>query len=735
MNKILLRVGGMSCSACAQGLEKYLNKQPEILSASVNLVLSQVLIEYKDGIGIKDLENFIKEAGFESLGVYNNKTQSKNHDNSDKKKFVFFFIIILLIMYIKMSKMLSFPSISFLDVKNHPINYSISLFVLTSLFLIWGIDILKGGYKNLIHKTPNMDTLVSIGVLSSYIYSTYCLINIILGKTIFTQNLYFESVVMIIFLIKLGRFIDAKNKEKTNEAIKELVQITPDVAFLKRNNKIKEILIDDVQKGDILIAKPGMKISVDGIITSGDTHLNESFITGESKSNKKGIGDIVLAGSINYDGYIEYKAEKIGKESTISEIVRLVLEATNTKSPIMRLADKISGYFVPIIIAIAFINFICYLLLGFNINEAINSFVTILVVACPCALGLATPLAIVVSEGLCAQKGILVKSSEILENAYKVDTIVFDKTGTLTYGNLKISQIFNYSNYTNDELIGLVSNLESKSSHPIAQAFVDYFNNKQFPNYQVLSFKNIPGIGISGNIDDKVFYIGNEKLFNKFKIKNHYKENEQKLSNLGNSVVYVIENKKVIALIGLNDIIRSDAKTVIKNLQDLGKKVIMLTGDNEITANKVSRNLGINELISNVMPKDKTNIIKNLIKQKQYVMMVGDGINDAPALVTAHIGVSINGGTDIAINSANVILMGNSLEKIITLITISKKTVKIIKQNLFWAFFYNICMIPIAVGLLKPINISMNPIIASLAMMISSLTIVFNTLRLKNIKF
>ena len=425
MKKVILKVEGMSCSACQNRVEKYLNKQDGV-SASVNLVMAQALIEYdEEKVSLSDLDRFIEEAGYKSLGIYYEELEEKK-DNT-KYYLIGFAFLIIVIMYISMSHMIGFPVIPFLHMINHPINYGVALFILTIPFIIFGFDILKSGIVKLIHKSPNMDTLVTIGVLSSFIYSIVNLILIVLGNNMLVENLYFESSAMIIYFIKLGRFIDKHSKEKTKEAIKELVQITPQSAIIKTKSGEKEVTIDEVKKGDILICKPGMKISVDGIITSGETHLDEAFITGESNPIKKSKNDKVIAGSINIDGYIEYKAEKIGPESTISEIVRLVVEGASTKAPIQRLADKVSGYFVPGIMIIAIITFISYLLLGYPFNEAIISFVTVLVVACPCALGLATPLAIVVSEGRSAKKGILIKTSETLENVNKMLLFTADK--------------------------------------------------------------------------------------------------------------------------------------------------------------------------------------------------------------------------------------------------------------------------------------------------------------------
>lgn len=734
MKKIILSIDGMTCSACSSGLEKYLNKQDGVISASVNLVLAQALIEYEDNLTIEQLETYVKEAGFESLGIYNGE-QEKKKDNG-KLLLVIYGVLALIVLYVSMSHMVGLPVIPFLHMMYHPINYAICLLILTIPFLIYGKDIFVSGIKNILHKTPNMDTLVTIGVFSSLSYSIFSTIMILLDNNtmMYIESLYFESCAIIIYFIKLGRYIDGRSKEKTKEALKELVQITPTKAVLKRDGKEVEVTIDEVKKNDILICKPGMKIAVDGIIINGETHLDEAFITGESVPAKKSVNEKVVAGSINLDGYIEYKAERIGKDSTISEIVRLVVEATNTKAPIQRLADKVSGYFVPAIIIIAILTLISYLLLGNSVSMSITTFVTVLVVACPCALGLATPLAIVVSEGLCAKNGILVKTSETLENAHKVDTIVFDKTGTLTYGNLKVSKVFNYSKYKDYELIEKVASIEAKTTHPISKAFETYVSEHKLEVNEVDNFKNISGIGLQGNINNKKIYVGNNKLLSKLKINKNYEKDEKELSTLGNSIIYVIEEDKVIGLIGVKDIVRDNAKKTISRLKKLGKNIIMLTGDNKETAHIIANSVGIDTVIANVMPQDKTKVIKDLIKDGNNVMMVGDGINDAPSLATANIGVSVNGGTDIAADSSDVILMNDNLERIVSLIYISKKTIRNIKQNLFWAFFYNVCMIPIAIGLFRSFDIVMNPMIAGFAMTISSLTVVFNALRLKRWK-
>ena len=734
MKKIILSIDGMTCSACSNGLEKYLNKQNGIIEASVNLVMANATIIYDENIlDINKLNEFVKQAGFKSLGEFK-EINTENKNKNEKFKFIIFTILAILLMCISMGQMINLPIVDFLNMHTNPINYTICLFLFAVAFMIYGYDILKNGYKNLIHKTPNMDTLVGIGVISSFLYSIYSMIMIIKGDINHVHNLYFESTAIVIYFIKLGRYLDGISKDKTKEAIQKLVKLTPNQATVKVNGKEKVVTLDEIHKGDIVISKPGEKIAVDGEIIEGAAHFDESFITGESKPANKIKGDKVIAGSINYDGYVEYKAERIGKESTISEIVRLVVEASNTKAPIAKIADKVSGYFVPSVIALAILTLMVYLIIGYDFSEALIRFVTILVVACPCSLGLATPLAIVVSEGLCASNGILVKKSEILENAQKVDTIVFDKTGTLTYGKLKIAEVKNYSSMSDKELLQLIGSIESKSTHPIGKAFENYLEENNLEKLEVKEFGNVAGYGIIGKVNGKNFIIGNSKILKEYNVSNNYNKDEEELTKKGNSIVYVANKDKILALIGVNDIIRENVADVIKELNKNKIHTIMLTGDNKETAEKIAKEVGIEKVISNVLPSEKTNVIKELKENNNYVMMCGDGINDSPALATANIGVSVNSGTDIAMDSSDVILTKNDLKSILNLIHISKKTVRNIKQNLFWAFFYNCLMIPIAMGLFNNWGISINPMIASIAMMFSSITVILNTLRLKRIK-
>ena len=730
MKKVLLKIDGMTCSACSSGLEKYLNKQDGIKQASVNLIMNNANIEYDDKkLTLEQIEKFVEKAGFSSLGVDNFKKKEKKK-TSEKYKLISITIISILVLYISMSHMVGLPVIPFLNMITYPINYAISLFVLTAIVLILGKDIIKNGYKNLIHKTPNMDTLVMIGVLASYIYSIYETLQILKGHIMHVESLYYESAAIVIFFIEIGRFVENKNKDKTKEALQQLMSITPNNAVIMRDGQEVTVTLDEIKKGDIVICKPGEKIAVDGEVVEGITHINEAFITGESVPIKREAGAKVIAGSINFEGTIKYKAEKIGKESTVSEIVRLVTQATSTKAPIAKIADTISGYFVPVVLVVAMIAFILWFIISKNVATAINIFVSILVVACPCSLGLATPLAIVIASGNASKKGILVKNSESLENAHKVKTICFDKTGTLTKGELNISKIYNYSNIEENEILKKVASIENKSEHPIARAIVKKAQEEKIDLEDIKEFKAIPGFGVEGiALNGDKYLIGNKKLMieNNIKINN---DDENVLVNQGNSILFVALNDNLIALIGVKDILKENVIDVIRKLKNRNINIVMLTGDNEKTAEIIAKEIGIDKVISNVTPKEKSEQIKKL-KENGLVMMCGDGINDSVSLVTADIGVSVSSGTDIAMDSSQVILMNDNLEKIDDLIEISRKTIRNIKQNLFWAFFYNICMIPIACGILQPLGITMNPMIAAFAMTISSLTVVLNALRLK----
>ncbi|MBO5285929.1 MAG: heavy metal translocating P-type ATPase [Clostridia bacterium] len=726
MKKITLGISGMSCSACSNGLEKHLNSKEGIISSSVNLIMANATISYDETLlDQKKIEAFIKQAGFKSTGIFDIKKEEKKQSLVD---IIVFACLTTLMMYVSMGHMINLPMPYFCDININPVGYLITLFVLVTPFLVYGIDIFISGFKNAIKLSPNMDTLVTLGVFAALGFSIYASIMVFLGDLSFLHSIYFEACTSVVFFIKLGRRIDRSSKEKTKKAIKSLVSITPEYALVKRGDITKKVTIDEVNVGDIIVCRAGEKFPVDGKVVNGSCHVDESFITGESKPSLKEVGSQILAGSINFDGYVELSAEKIGKNSTVSEIVHLVVEASNTKLPIAKTVDKVCQIFVPSVIVIALLTFVGYMIFGQGFEKSLITCITVLVVACPCALGLATPLAVIVGEGACAAKGILVKNGKALEIGNKITTVVFDKTGTLTYGNLKISKIYNYSFLIESDFLTIVSSVESLSTHPISGAFKGYLAGINRTPKEVKSFKEFSGKGIYGEVDDTAVLLGNAKLLEDFNITNPYKHLGEEIVNESSSVIYVVFGKKVVGVIGVNDIVKDEAIPVINELKNLGIKTVMISGDNSVVANKIAATLGIEKVYAEVLPKDKANLVQEMQASGEYVLMCGDGINDSPALTTANIGVAVKNGTDVAIDSADVVLMTDDLNKLIDFLTISKQTIKCIKQNLFWAFFYNCLMIPIAISSL------ISPMIASIAMVLSSLTVIFNALRMKTNK-
>ena len=716
MKKVILKIEGMTCTSCSNSLEKYLNKQKGIILANVNLVLEEAYIEYEDYLTIEDLNRYVKETGFKSLGLSKNAKEKSG-------------FIPLIIFSVLAATLLTFSILfmTILDKEKYPNVFLIITLVLILPFLVYGFDIFKSGIKGYIHLSPNMNSLVTLGVFTSFVYSFIEMILIFNGDISYIKTIYFESCAIVIYFIKLGRYIDHKGKVRTKKAITGLMEITPNKAILLKDNEEIEIDIDDVKKDDLLVLKPGMKASSDGIVVSGSAHFDEAFLTGEAFSKKKEKDSNIIAGSINLDGYIVYKAVKTGRDSTISEIVNLVKEASNSKAKISKLADKISSIFVPMIILIAILAFTFYFIFTKDFNRSIVKFTTVLVIACPCALGLATPLALVVSHGLCANNGILVKNSGILEDVNKVDAIMFDKTGTLTKGNFVITNYYNHSNYSDDELLNIVANIEVSSTHPISKAF--NVTNK----LDIVDFKVIDGAGISAKISNKLYELGSSKMINKYNLKYEYNNELEEINNNGSTIIYIIENGVILGLIGLNDVIKDNVNDIINELK-INHELHMITGDNINSANIIASKLGIDNIYANVYPKDKQTIINEQKDNNKFVMMIGDGINDAPSLVSANVGISINKDCNIASDASDVILINDNFESILNLFIISKSTFKIIKENLFWAFFYNLLMIPIALGTLEFANIYMNPMWASLAMMISSITVILNSLRIRRTK-
>jgi len=735
MKKVLIKIEGMTCAGCSSGLEKYLSKQQGIIKAEVNLVMSNANIEYDEKIiELSKIDEYVKEAGFKSLGIDKFELEKKDF-KKEKIKLLATIVIGLVVLYLSMGHMIKLPEISWLCASGNPKMYGIVLLVLTTVVISLSFKTILNGLRKIMHKIPNMESLISVGVITAYTYSIYSLILTLFVDTVYIDKIYFESAVMVLLFTKIGRYIDSKNKIKTKEAITKLMTITPSMAIILKDGEERKVSIDLIEKGDIVICRPGERIAVDGVITDGSSHIDESFITGESISKDKKAGDKVIAGSINLDGYIEYRAEKIGKDSTVSEIVKMVVEAVNTKPEISKFVDKICYYFVPMVIFIAIISFVTWLVLGAGVSFAINIFVSVLVIACPCALGLATPIAIVASVSTGVKNGILIKNSKVLETTNKIDTVVFDKTGTLTDGNLSVDKINRYSDLSENGILQIVGSVEKKSEHPVAKAIIDRCAKLSIKLSNIREFEILPGMGVVARYRRQEVLIGNKELMLRNNV--NIKVNEEELNKLyesGNIVIYLSINSELIASIELKDRIKNSSKEVIEKLKEKNIEIIMLTGDNEKTANVIANELGIEKVIANVLPKDKANKIKEIKASGKKVMMVGDGINDAPSLVNADIAVSLEGATDIAIDSSDIVIVDSDLIKIDFILSLSKKTIKIIKQNLFWAFIYNIVMIPIACGTLSKFSILLNPMYSALAMTISSITVVLNSLRLKKIK-
>ena len=716
MKNIILNVGGMTCSGCSAGLEKYLNKQDGIVSASVNLVLATVKIEYDENLlDVNKLNKFIGEAGFTSYGEEYNKNKRK----PERLVLLIYTVLTILLMYISMGNMFKITMPNIVNMHFNPIIYSISLAAITFLYFIYGFDIIKTGIKNLVHKMPNMDSLIMIGVIVNYLYSLFNMILVFKGDMNGLHHLYFEASAMTILFVKIGRFIDKNNRIKATDAVRGLVSVTPKKAVKLVDGEEKTVTINEISKGDIIVCRPGERIAVDGIVIKGRTNINEALITGESKPVHKEIGNEVIAGSINCNGYIEYEAVRIGRETNISNIVKMVVEATNSKTEIQKFVDKVSGIFVPVIFILAVLASILNFVIIRDISIAVNVFVTVLVVACPCALGIATPLAMVVSIGKLSKNGIFIKSSESLEILKGIKNIVFDKTGTLTNGKFSV-----VDKNISDENMQILQSIEFNSKHPIAQSICEF---SDFNKIEVTNFREIEGYGVQADIGNSTYYVGSSKFVKEQCINNIYGNDEEKFLSNGYTIVYLFNNDVVLGIVGLADTVKDGVKELIQELKNMNKNIYMLTGDNEAAAKIIANEIGIDNVESNLTPKQKLVYVSNMNDDTNSVMMVGDGINDSPSLKSAAIGVSVEGGSDVSADSSDIILMNSNIGIISLLLKVGKKTNRIIKQNLFWAVFYNCLMIVVATGLL-PIHI--NPMIASMAMMMSSLMVVFNSLRL-----
>ena len=734
------KVTGMTCAACSSRVERVLNKMEGVTKAEVNLATEDLHIDYDDSkLNTQDIIGKIEKAGYGAYEVKEDtkidETDKEDAINSLKKRFILSLIFAVPLLYISMGHMMGAPLPSIIDPMTNAMNFALIQLILVIPVMIVGRKFFISGFKNLVHLSPNMDSLIAIGTSAAFLYGIYAIVKIAGGDTHFSMDLYFESGATILTLITLGKYLEAKTKGKTSEAIKKLMGLAPKKATIIVDGVEKVISIDEVKVGDVILVKPGEKLPVDGEIVEGTTTIDESMLTGESIPIDKNIGDKVFGASINKFGMFKYKATKVGKDTALSQIIKLVEQAQGSKAPIAKMADIISGYFVPTVITLAVISSIVWAISGKGLEFSLTIFIAVLVIACPCALGLATPTAIMVGTGKGAENGILIKSGVALEGAHKINTVVFDKTGTITEGKPKVTDIVTRG-LSEDELLRYASSAEKGSEHPLGEAIVVAGVERGLELFEIASFKSVPGEGIVTLINDKNILIGNNKLMKNNNIDITLVENDvNALASQGKTPMYMAMDGALAGVIAVADTLKSNSKKAVEALHKLGIEVVMLTGDNEKTAQAIAKEVGIDKVVSDVLPGDKANEVKRLQDEGKNVAMVGDGINDAPALAMANIGIAIGSGTDVAIESADIVLMRSDILDVVGAIQLSKATIKNIKENLGWAFGYNTLGIPVAMGILYAFGGPLlNPMIAAFAMSFSSVSVLLNALRLKRFK-
>ena len=737
-----IKIEGMTCAACAKAVERVTRKLDGVVESNVNLATEKLTISYEaDKLRLSEIKKAIEKAGYkaveEVVSVDTDKEKKEKEISVLWKKFIAAAIFTVPLLYISMGHMLGAPLPMFLDPHMNPEAFAFVQLILTIPVVIAGNKYYKIGFKTLFKGSPNMDSLIAIGTSAAVLYGIFATYKIFTGHHEYAMDLYFESAATIITLITLGKYLEAVSKGKSSEAIKKLMGLAPKTALVIRNGKEEEISIDEVEVGDIIVVKPGEKMPVDGEVVEGITSVDESMLTGESIPVEKNVGDKIIGASINKNGTIKYRATKVGKDTALSQIIKLVEEAQGSKAPIAKLADIISGYFVPIVIVLAVISGLGWYFIGKESGVfSLTIFIAVLVIACPCALGLATPTAIMVGTGKGAEYGVLIKSGEALETAHKIQTIVFDKTGTITEGKPKVTDIIVSNGLHENDLLQLAASAEKGSEHPLAEAIVKAAEEKGLEFRKVNFFKAIPGLGIEVNIDEKSIFIGNRKLMNENKISlENLEEVSNRLAEEGKTPMYISIDNKIAGIIAVADTVKENSKRAIERLHAMGIEVAMITGDNKKTAEAIAKQVGIDRILAEVLPEDKANEVKKLQVEGEKVAMVCDGINDAPALAQADIGIAIGSGTDVAMESADIVLMRSDLMDVPTAVELSKSTIRNIKQNLFWAFGYNTIGIPVAMGLLHIFGGPLlNPMIAGAAMSLSSVSVVTNALRLKRFK-
>ncbi len=732
------KISGMTCSACANRIEKVVSKMDGVKEANVNFATEKLSVSYDaDAINFGDIKAKVEKAGYKLIREDEQKVEEKRKKLDEKGKLLWRLILSLIfavpLLTITMGHMVGMPLPKIIDPMMNPLNFAIIQLVLTIPVMIIGYKFYYIGYKNLFKLSPNMDSLIAIGTSAAFIYSLYGTYKIYTGDGSYAMSLYYEAAVTILALITLGKYLEAISKGKTSQAIKKLMGLAPKTATIVRDGKELGIPIDEVIVGDIIIVKPGEKLPVDGEVIEGATAIDEAMLTGESIPVEKTVGSKVIGASINKTGFIKYKATKVGKDTALSQIIKLVEDAQGSKAPIAKMADIIASYFVPIVIVLAILASIGWIIAGENGVFALTIFISVLVIACPCALGLATPTAIMVGTGKGAEYGVLIKGGEALEITHKIDTIVFDKTGTITEGKPVVTDIIT-TTISENELLSIAASSEKGSEHPLGEAIVKGAEERNIKFKEISNFKAIPGHGIQVEIEGKTILLGNKKLMSENSIEvGELGVKSDKLANEGKTPMYIAINNKLEGIIAVADTVKPSSKEAIENLHKMGIKVAMITGDNKKTAHAIAKQVGIDIVLAEVLPEDKANEVKKLQEKGSKVAMVGDGINDAPALAQADIGIAIGTGTDVAIESANIVLMKGDLRDVATAIKLSKATIRNIKQNLFWAFGYNVLGIPVAMGVLHIFGGPLlNPMIGAAAMSLSSVSVLANALRLRS---
>lgn len=750
-------VTGMTCSACSAAVERSIKKLDGTKDVNVNLVNNTMTVEYDDQVlDDNKIIDIVEKTGY-GASIYskssvasesNTKTSSEKLSNPVeeaekelKTRVIVSFIFLIPLFYIAMGPMIYLPIPSWLTGHENALSFAFTQFLLTLPIIYINRKYYSVGFKTLIKGNPNMDSLIALGSGAALVYGIFAIYRIGHGLghgnmdivMSYSHDLYFESAGMILALITMGKYLEARSKGKTSEAISKMLDLAPKTATVIRDGREVEVPVEDVIVGDIVVVRPGQNIPVDGLIVEGSTSVDQAALTGESIPVEKNVGDKVIAATTNKTGYFKFEATKVGADTTFAQIIELVEEASSSKAPISKLADKISGIFVPVVIGIAIIATIVWLLLGYSFEFAMSIGIAVLVISCPCALGLATPLAIMVGTGKGASHGILIKSAEALETLHSVNTVVLDKTGTITEGKPKVTDIIVFNDISDDKFLELAASIEKPSEHPLAEAIISKAEQDNIPIKDVEEFQAVSGRGIYAKVNGKEYNAGNLAYMkeNGINLENH-EDTADKFADEGKTPLFFAENKKLIGVIAVADVVKPSSLTAIKKFKNMGINVVMLTGDNTKTAKAIQKQLGLDHVVADVMPQDKEREIREIQDAGNKVAMVGDGINDAPALVRADVGVAIGAGTDVAIESADIVLMNSNLEDAVTAIELSKATIKNIKQNLFWAFFYNTLGIPLAAGLLFiPFNITLNPMFAAAAMSLSSVFVVTNALRLR----